>query len=73
MSRAPASATIASSGRLIACLTGFRVGETAQLTPDDVTDSAKDAEGIWMIKISQEGGKRVKAGTSGERLVPVLK
>lgn len=39
---------------LIACFTGARIGEIAQLRPSDVTNTIKHGEGVWALRITEE-------------------
>ncbi len=51
---------------MIAICTGARVAEIAQLSPMDV----EQVEGIWILKINEEGGKRVETA-AGIRTIPL--
>jgi integrase len=51
----------------IALYTGMRAGEIGQLKRQDITQ----VNGIWAFKIHTRGGKTIKTGESGARLIPM--
>lgn len=53
-------------GPLLACLTGARISELAQLTPDDIYQE----DSVWIIDFNDKGNKRLKTNSS-RRKVPV--
>jgi integrase len=51
-------------GAVIALMTGCRVGEIAQLRPEDI----RQVDGIWLIDINRQGGRRLKTKTSARKI-----
>lgn len=63
---------------LIACFSGARIGEIAQLRPSDVTNQIERGEGVWAIRITEEldeddapGAERRVKNEASRRDVPV--
>jgi integrase len=57
---------------LIACFTGARIGEIAQLRPQDVVSSVEHGQRLWALRITEEGeGERRLKNAASERVVPI--
>jgi integrase len=54
---------------LIAYFTGLRVGEIAQLRPQDVTQRGEGDDRRWFLSVNNDEGKRTK--TERDRLTPI--